>query len=268
MQCRLPLNAAELVIDEWLPGVDADQDAVELHLGQLPDERPVLGQAPRFRTDRKVVDGSPHPGSQLGFFNDVEFRELEWPGRRKKVLAEGVADAETVSEFADGPEGGGGAATTDDQGSCTAGGFETPDHQALVCDLWPGLADGIGDSWVGGGAADEDGDAGVGSFVPDDPGCDTEDLFPLRGEFAGCVEFQRRGFAANDNRHGWGGGEAGGQKQQRDCEGVTDHGVDSCRGPDVGRGTREKGPGGRDYFRFFCSADLLAKQYRVLMVRT
>ena len=199
----------------------------------------VFGQAPRFGADREIVDRPPHPGPQFGFFHDVQIGKFERSLWRKEVPAEGVADAEPVSELADGPEGGCGAAAPDDQRPGTGGGgLETADHQSLVGDFRPCPADGPGDGRVGGGAADEHRHTCVGGLVADDRRRNTEDLFPLRGEFTGGVEFQRRGLAADDDRDGFGGRKAGGEKQQRNCEGVTDHGVDSCRRPVVDRGAR------------------------------
>ena len=69
---RLPADAVDLVVDKGVLGPQAQVDAIELQLEDLPDEGLLLGQTPQDRAGGQVIELP--PGAQLegGFQDQVQ----------------------------------------------------------------------------------------------------------------------------------------------------------------------------------------------------
>ena len=125
-------HAAELVVDERLPRPQRQQDLVEGVLGELVDEAPVLGEAPRLGAADEVVDQAPAARVQVRGAGAVAVGQAQRTGIvGQQVSAQQELHAPAAHQLVHRPQGGGRAAAGGQQVIATGGPREAPQGIAL-----------------------------------------------------------------------------------------------------------------------------------------
>ena len=128
---RFSLDPLQFIVQIGLPAVGVEVDAGELQLGQLIDQAKEVRGRPRLAAGGEILDRGMGPHSQDGLHDHVQLSEVQFLLCRQDVTPDQIPDSPTLGQFVHRPEGGAGAASTDDQRRAPPGG-DAPQHDPLI----------------------------------------------------------------------------------------------------------------------------------------
>ena len=182
---RTALNSLVLPVQVGLPSEGIDVDPGELHLGQLIDQRPEVGDAPSLHAGHQILDGGVGANPEDRLHDRVQLRKLERLLRRQDVAVDEVPDTPALGQLVDRPQGGAGTSAADHKRR-PAFEVDGPQHQALIGQFgkragWKRLAE----KGVGLRRAQKENRFGGGGRFGDRADPNVEELFQVTAKLAG-----------------------------------------------------------------------------------